>query len=286
MPWLQNAADQRPDELHSLVYTSEPLSDRLEVLGQPRVSLVVASTAPVANLVCKLCDVAPDGTSALITSATLNLTHRHSNTDPEPAVPGQEYPVEIDLDATAWAFTPGHRIRLDVSGSDWPNIWPSPYPAETTVRWGLSSRSRLSLPTAPASRPEDAPDMGEPAMPLDRYVLHSPPTYLRVSRDPLDDRSWVETSAAERGTIPGEVDYVYEWRTTFEACDSDPAHAAIRTDHSMRIVRHGATTAANVRGRLESTSDAFHLQWDLIVTVDGAEHFRRSWLRSFPRDLV
>jgi hypothetical protein len=54
----------------------------------------------------------------------------------------------------------------------------------------------------------------------------------------------------------------------------------------MRIVRHGATTAANVRECLESTAEAFHLHCDLVVTVDGAERFRRSWFRSFPRDLV
>jgi len=286
MPWLQNAADQRPDELHSLVYTSEPLGERLEVLGHPHVSLVVASTAPVANVVCKLCDVAPDGTSAMITSAILNLTHRHSNTDPEPAVPGQEYPVEIDLDATAWVFAPGHRIRLDVSGSDWPNIWPSPFPAQTTVRWGRQPTSRLTLPTAPGSRPEDAPDMGKPAMPLDRYVMHSPPPEIRIVRDPRGDRSWIEVSMPESGTIPGEVDYAFERKVTFEASDRDPAHAAIRADHSIRIVRHGMTTVAHVRGRIESTAEAFHFHCDLVLSVDGAERFRRSWLRSFPRNLV
>jgi uncharacterized protein len=286
MPWLQNAADQRPDELHSLVYTSEPLGERLEVLGQPQVALVVASTAPVANVVCKLCDVAADGTSAMITSGILNLTHRRSNTDPEPAVPGQEYPVEIALDATAWVFAPGHRIRLDIAGSDWPNIWPSPYPAQTTVRWGRQPRSRLSLPTAPPSRPEDAPDMGQPAMPLDRYVLHSPPPQVRIGRDPLADRSWIEASMPESGTIPGEVDYAFDRKVTFEASDRDPAHAAIRADHSMRIVRHGMTTVAHARGRIESSAEAFHFHCDLVVTVDGAERFRRSWLRSFPRNLV
>jgi hypothetical protein len=286
MPWFQNSADQRPDELYSLVYTSEPLAGRLEVLGQPRVALAVTSTAPVANVVCKLCDVAPDGTSAMITSATLNLTHRRSNTEPEPVRPGQWYDVEVTLDATAWVFAPGHRIRLDVSGSDWPNIWPSPYAAETTVRWGRTPRSRLILPTAPPSRPEDGPDMGNPGMPLDRYVMRVPPAHFRLVRDPIDERSWVETVATESGSIPGEVDYSYEKRATFEASDRDPAHAAIRTDHSMRIVRRGTTTVANAHGRLESTSDAFHLHCDVVVAVDGAERFRRSWFRSFPRNLV
>jgi uncharacterized protein len=286
MPWFQNSADQRPDELHSLVYTGEPLAGRLEVLGQPRVALAVASTAPVANVVCKLCDVAPDGTSAMITSATLNLTHRRSNTEPEPVRPGQWYDVEVALDATAWVFAPGHRIRLDVSGSDWPNIWPSPHAAETTVRWGRTPRSRLILPTAPPSRPEDGPDMGKPGMPLDRYVMRVPPAHFRLVRDPIAERSWVETVATESGSIPGEVDYSYEKRATFEACDGDPAHAAIRTDHSMRIVRQGTTTVANAHGRLESTRDAFHLHCDVVVAVDRAERFRRSWFRSFARNLV
>jgi hypothetical protein len=90
----------------------------------------------------------------------------------------------------------------------------------------------------------------------------------------------------ESGSIPGEVDYSYEKRATFEACDRDPAHAAIRTNHSMRIVRQGTTTVADAHGRLESTSEAFHLHCDVVVTVDGAERFRRSWLKSFPRHLV
>ena len=286
MPWLQNSADQRPDELHSLVYTTEPLTGRLEILGQQRVALAVVSTAPVANVVCKLCDVAPDGTSAMITSGTLNLTHRRSNTDPEPMRPGQAYDVEVTLDATAWVLAPGHRIRLDVSGSDWPNVWPSPYPAETTVRWGRTTRSRLILPTAPPSRPEDGPDMGKSVMPLDRYVMRAPRPHFRLVRDPIDERSWVETMTTESGSIPGEVDYSYEKRATFEACDRDPAHATIRTDHSMRIVRQGTATVADAHGRLESTGDAFHLQCGVVVTVDGTERFRRSWFRSFPRHLV
>jgi hypothetical protein len=182
--------------------------------------------------------------------------------------------------------TKADRIRLDASGSDWPNIWPSPYLAETTVRWGSQPRSRLVLPTVPASRPEDALRMGEPEMPLDRYVIQTPAPYFRVVRDPIDDRSWVETAIDERGSIPGEVDYVYERRAAFEASDRDPAHAAIRSEHSMRIVRHGTTTAANVHGRLESTSEAFHLHCDVVVIVDEAERFRRNWSRSFPRHLV
>ncbi len=65
MPWGQ-PDDQRPDELHSLTYTWEPLEHELEILGQARVRVRVTSSAPVAYLSAKLCDVFPDGTSSLV----------------------------------------------------------------------------------------------------------------------------------------------------------------------------------------------------------------------------
>ena len=73
MPWGQSS-DQRPDEIHSLTYTWEPLEDELEIMGQARLSVRVTSSAPVAYLSAKLCDVFPDGTSSLVTRGMLNLT--------------------------------------------------------------------------------------------------------------------------------------------------------------------------------------------------------------------
>ena len=86
MPWGQSA-DQRPDEVHSLTYTWDPLEDDLEIMGHARLSVRVSSIAPVAYLSAKLCDVFPDGTSSLVTRGMLNLTHRDSREDPTPSSP-------------------------------------------------------------------------------------------------------------------------------------------------------------------------------------------------------
>jgi predicted acyl esterase len=80
----------------------------------------------VAFLSAKLCDVFPDGTSALVARGFLNLTRRRSLTDPEPLALGLVEPVELELDATSWVFPPGHQLRLSLAGSDWPNIVPRP----------------------------------------------------------------------------------------------------------------------------------------------------------------
>lgn len=115
LPWGQ-PQDQRPDEAFSLVYEWEALEDDLEVLGHPRVTVRVASSAPVAYLSAKLCDVHPDGTSQLVTRGLLNLAHRDSRERPSALEPGRTYQVTLGLEVTSWVFEPGHRVRLDLAG--------------------------------------------------------------------------------------------------------------------------------------------------------------------------
>ena len=130
-PWGQ-AVDQRPDEAFSLVY-DWPLEGELEILGAPVLRARVASSAPVAYLSARLCDVHPDGTSQLVTRGLLNLTHRDSREEPSPLEPGRAYDVSFELDVTSWVFEPGHGVRVDLAGTDWPNCWPPPAPLSLTI---------------------------------------------------------------------------------------------------------------------------------------------------------
>ena len=81
--------DQREDDARSLCYTSQPLAEDLVIVGRPRVRLRVSADQPVAQVAVRLCDVAPDGTSALIARGALNLTHRHGHDHPVALVPGE-----------------------------------------------------------------------------------------------------------------------------------------------------------------------------------------------------
>src|SRR5262245_35915120 len=111
LPWGQ-PDDQRPDDVLSLTYDWEPLTAELDVMGHAIVRLDVTVHAPVAYLSAKLCDVFPDGTSALVTRGFLNLTHRNGHETPEALEPGATVSVEIELEATSWIFEEGHRVRL------------------------------------------------------------------------------------------------------------------------------------------------------------------------------
>ncbi|MGH3115003.1 MAG: CocE/NonD family hydrolase, partial [Gaiellaceae bacterium] len=144
------AGDQRPDDAVSLAFDSEPLAEPLEILGFPEVAVGLAVDRPSALVAVRLCDVFPDGTSALVTRGLLNLTHRESHEHPRPLEPGRRYEVRVPLDFTAYSFPAGHRLRVAVSPTYWPWAWPSPEPVMLALRAG-----RLELPER-APRPEDS----------------------------------------------------------------------------------------------------------------------------------
>ena len=78
------AQDQRQDDAGSLCFDSDELSEGLEILGAPVVSLAFSSNRPVAILAVRLCDLAPDGSSLFVSHGILNLTRRESPRDPPP----------------------------------------------------------------------------------------------------------------------------------------------------------------------------------------------------------
>ncbi|MBR7833552.1 CocE/NonD family hydrolase, partial [Actinospica durhamensis] len=130
-PYDQQQVEKRDDVL---VYTSAPLALPLEVMGRVRVDLAGESTADVTDWVARLCDVAPDGVSRNITDGILRAH----------GAGAQEH--RIDLWSTAHVFQPGHRIRLQVTGSCFPRWDLAPSGARRIVFHDPARRSRLVLP--------------------------------------------------------------------------------------------------------------------------------------------
>jgi predicted acyl esterase len=126
LPWGLSG-DQREDDGWSLTWD---FADQPVLVGQPVVRLRVSASAPAASLSVKLCDVFPDGTSALITRGSVDLAHD------APLVPGEELDVTLVLDACAYRPDPGHLLRLSVAGADWPNTIAPPAPVTLTVHAG------------------------------------------------------------------------------------------------------------------------------------------------------
>jgi putative CocE/NonD family hydrolase len=115
--------DQRPlsGREDVLVYQTEPLTERIEVTGNPVVELYADSTAPDTDFFVRLIDVAPDGLARDVSLGMVRARYRNGLDRPELIEPGRIVKYTIRMNPTSNAFLPGHRIRLDVTSSDFPN---------------------------------------------------------------------------------------------------------------------------------------------------------------------
>jgi putative CocE/NonD family hydrolase len=118
-----HATDQRPlaNRRDILVYQTEPLDQRIEVTGNPTVELFAASSAPDTDWIVRLIDVAPGGLARDVSMGLVRARYRHGLDKPELITPGEVVKYTIRMNATSNAFLPGHRIRLDITSSDFPN---------------------------------------------------------------------------------------------------------------------------------------------------------------------
>ena len=105
-----------------LVYTSEPLQQDLEVTGPVTMTLYASSTAPDTDFTATLCDLYPDGRSIIVCEGIRRARYRDSVTDPTLMTPETPYRFTIDMWQTSQLFKAGHRLRVEVSSSNFPRF--------------------------------------------------------------------------------------------------------------------------------------------------------------------
>jgi predicted acyl esterase len=284
--WGELTPDQRPADAFSLVYDTAPLEEDVAILGFPRALLRASATAPLAHWFARLSDVAPDGSVTLVTGAGLNGAHRESAEHPEPLEPGRVYPLEIEMHVTSWIFPRGHRIRLAVSNSMWPMIWPTPHPMTTSLHLGGEGGSRLVLPVVPresAARPRFLPPEPNPSPLGVRSSGSTWPGQHAVRRDVGRAATRVEWSGAEATEYPwGRL--TDSERLTYDVTDNDPARAFISGQADTSVALAGRVLTW--RGALQVRSDAtnFYYQHRRELLKDGVVVRERTWEETIPRD--
>ena len=116
--------DQSPVEGRKdvLVYTSAALSEEMEVTGPVRVVLYIATSVNDTDFTAKLIDVQPGGQPLLVTDGIQRLRYRLSLSTPVFVKRDTAYQISVDAGVTSYVFAPGHRIRLEVSSSNFPRF--------------------------------------------------------------------------------------------------------------------------------------------------------------------
>jgi uncharacterized protein len=281
----EQPGDQRAEDGMSVCFDSAPLIAPLEIVGASVVEVTIRADRPDALLIARLCDVAPDGASLRLTYGVLNLTHRDGHEHPVALPMGQNVTVRLQLNDCAHAFPAGHRIRLALSTTYWPTVWPSPAPAALTLD---TAASRLTLPHR-APRAEDAalPTFPEPeaAAPLPRTTLDTPRLSRTASRDQLTGSAHFEVhddTGLYRIETTG-LHYRLSSVDRFDIKPDDPLSARAEVTFEMQQARGEWRTRAVTRTALRATAHAFHIDATLDAWEGERRLVSRNWTVAVPR---
>jgi putative CocE/NonD family hydrolase len=281
--------DQREEDGGSLVFESEPLTERCEILGGPVLHATLEVDRPVAMVAVRLSDVRPDGRATRATYGLLNLTHRNGHAEPQGLEPGERYQVSVQLNGVAQAFPAGHRIRIALSTSYWPLAWPPPEPVRMTVH---PDESSLELPVRPVAEPDEVPTplFGDPegAPPLPSRIVRPGEQRWTVSRDLVDYGSALEV-VKDLGVMHMEDTDVELTRRAYERyswCGDDFGSVRGEIEWVMGFARGEWDVQAKTRTVLTSDVSNFYVH----ATLDAYEGSRRvrsrNWDLTIPRDHV
>lgn len=276
--------DQRLDEVHAATFQTDPLAEELTILGFPRLSLSIRHPGPTATVAAKLSDVSPDGISQLVTRAVLNLSHRDSHVEPSAVSPDAFVASRIELNATAWTFAVGHRVRLAISASDWPTVWPAATREPPTFL--IDAAAMLEMPLVPGG--EQLSDEGPPPPPsIEGARTSTLPETWRLVRDGLAHRVGIETGwGTEHDLDDGDTRVRESLAVSAMASETDPNDATVDAEGSFALERPDVRALAVARGRFTSTRELFRVELSLEVTADGEPFATRRWEATVPRNLV
>jgi putative CocE/NonD family hydrolase len=279
--------DQREDDGRSLIFDGELLTEQVEILGAPVVTLTLESDQPAAMLAVRLNDVAPDGASTRVTYGVLNLTHRNSHEAPEPLVPGAIYTVMLQLNEVGYAFPAGHRLRLAVSTAYWPMAWPSPLRVTLAIHTAGSS---LTLPVR-ARRAEDAAVHFAPASaapPPKRTATRPGEARRTIERDLATGESIYTVVRDDGASIIDAIGIETQYRKVvrYMIRDHDPASARMEIEQRYVNGSTGWNSCVETNTTVACSAENFMISARLRALEGEQEVFSRTWSESIRRDLV
>jgi len=276
--------DQRADDGRSLLFDSPVLGEPLELLGTPVLTLRLAIDKPVGIVTARLCDVAPDGASTLISYGVLNLTRRNGPDRCDPMRPGRFEAIRFRLNDLGQRLNQGHKLRLALSTNYWPILWPAPEATTLTLH---PADCRLELPIRGK---EAAMEAGQDPFPPPEAAANVAFTQLRHGRR---ERVVEEEATTGKTTVTIDRDLgAYRLEQDglefdgkaierFTLTNGDPLSA--RAEIEWRYLMRRGDWQIGTLSRTILTGDATSFR--VSVALDAFEGEKRVFSRSVSRDL-
>ncbi len=283
--WLgpELPGDQREDDAKSACF-DRPLTASLDIVGAPVVKLTLYADKPSAMVAVRLCDVHPDGASSRITYGVFNLCHRDGHETPKPVKPGETMEIGFKLDDIAYRVPAGHTLRVAISSTYWPLVWPSPEPVALTILTG-----GIDIPErAAGSGDEVAFEEPEAARPWNTQTVRKGGHSREVERDAetgavtlsiVDD--FGETRDAGHGLINGGIA-----RERWTIHPRDPLSARGVTHWTSTLSRDEWSLRTETFAAMRSDPTAFHLTGRIEAYEGETLAFERDFVETIPRNHI
>ncbi|MGZ2258752.1 CocE/NonD family hydrolase [Roseobacter sp. A03A-229] len=282
--WLgpEMPGDQREDDARSATFNTAASDQDTDIFGAPKVRLQLTSDMPQAQIAVRLCDVHPDGASTRITYGVLNLSHREDPADPRPMPVGAPMPVELWLDTIAYRLPKGHRLRLSISSTYWPLIWPAPQAATITLQGGslhlpvrrTARRDEVSFPPPETAPPQSVETLRDATNSRTRDVdLKTGTVTLRIEDD------FGKRRDLDHGLISGSTA-----RETWSIHPDDPLSARGTCHWTQELERDDIRLRTETSCEMWSDPTHFHLTARLEAYENDTLIYDRDLSDSIPRD--
>ncbi len=286
--------DQRADDGRAVTFDF-PLDKSIDVLGNAVLRLRVSSPTERGQIYVRLCDVAPDGSSTLVTRGNLNLSSREGRDKAIPMPVGEWTEVEVPLTGIGYRLPAGHALRVAISSAYWPWVWPQPEAEGFTID---VSSSELFLPVRSEDHTVRSADDAvhfDPVQRIEPLDVEYPeigragvgrPERL-VSTDVVKRETLLEVDPAYGGTriYPDGLHFDEDTIERYWIKWDDPLSARAESVWEVGISRPDLGWSTNVQAstKLSCDSSRFFVE-SHVKCFEGEEVvFERTWTSEIPR---
>jgi hypothetical protein len=243
---------------------------------------------PVAQLAARLCTVDPEGRSTRVSFGVFNLTHRSGHEMPEPLEPGRVYGIVIPMRHVAQRVERGYRLRLGISTSYFPMIWPVPEPVTVTIHTG---DSHLDLPLRAPAPEDDTLASFEPAVtatPLETERLVSGENWVRITEDAATGAHVFEVADGD-GTyriVGNDITVTEQGYERHSIMADDPLSARATADWTLGLKRGAWSMRSETQTELTSDAERFRIRARMRVWLGEEMVAEKEWDERIARHLV
>ncbi len=275
--------DQAADDAPALLYESSELTEDLVLFGAAEFAFKVKVDKHATQIALRINDVAPDGSVCRVVMAMRNLALDDMLDAPDGA-PVCNHEFRVRFPTNAYRFKAGHKVRLALTASHWPLVWPSP---AATKMYLQEIDAVLTLPTVSRDMRSAKCNLPEPSSPVTQE-RHTVVESERIQRTTEETEDGIVISSWHQAPIrvlhhDTQSTFGFQTRAEHKICGQNPLSAQSRFDHTLEYERPDGTARVQSWAAVRCDEEHFHVSGKVTVFWNNEQIFTRSWDPSIKR---